>query len=181
MQWGAGSGQANLLAAEIVGVLFILAWSGFHAILIFSALNHFKMLRVDPEQEEEGLDVTHHGGECNARARGLERGNAGNASILSCDPRDWLGPAPKRSAKHDACEANLPSPPPLFLAPLALSQYPLTLINTFVSHRAGPAYSRDGDSLRKDAQSINGNSFRTSELEISQGKPVRASAIDAQS
>jgi Amt family ammonium transporter len=61
-QWGAGTGQANLLAAELVGVMFIVSWCAVQMIPFFVVLRRLNLFRVDPEDEKAGLDISHHGG-----------------------------------------------------------------------------------------------------------------------
>jgi len=56
-----GKGGA-LLAAEICGVLFIVAWVVVLMFPFFFALNMLGMFRVDPIEEKVGLDISHHKG-----------------------------------------------------------------------------------------------------------------------
>lgn len=54
--------DANLLGAEICGILFILAWVVGTMVPFFMMLNALGMLRVDSLEEEVGLDISHHKG-----------------------------------------------------------------------------------------------------------------------
>mmetsp|Transcript_6627 Transcript_6627/g.7600 ORF Transcript_6627/g.7600 Transcript_6627/m.7600 type:complete len:506 (+) Transcript_6627:138-1655(+) len=55
-----GSGQ--LLASQIVEILVILCWVTLFIAPYFSFLNKMGWFRVSPDQEESGLDDSHHGG-----------------------------------------------------------------------------------------------------------------------
>ena len=60
--WGDGDGEANLLLCEICGILFIIAWTVGIMAPFFTVLNVLGMFRVDPLEEEVGLDISHHKG-----------------------------------------------------------------------------------------------------------------------
>lgn len=55
-------GGGNLLACEICGVLFILAWTVGIMFPFFSLLKLVGWFRVDPLEEKVGLDISHHKG-----------------------------------------------------------------------------------------------------------------------
>eukprot|EP00957_Ditylum_brightwellii_P052521 3982762-Ditylum_brightwellii.AAC.1 len=61
-EWGRGSGNFTLLGIQLIAVLFILAW--VFAIMgpFFIILNYYNWLRVDPLEEEVGLDISRHNG-----------------------------------------------------------------------------------------------------------------------
>ena len=61
-QWSSGTGNANLLAAQLCGILFILGWTWVLMIPFFLVLKAIGWFRVDPEDEELGMDISHHGG-----------------------------------------------------------------------------------------------------------------------
>jgi Amt family ammonium transporter len=60
--WGEGSGDGRLLAAQICGVLWIIAWVGAIMTPYFHLLNILGLFRVDSLEEEVGLDISHHKG-----------------------------------------------------------------------------------------------------------------------
>ena len=70
--WGMGNGTAKLLAIEIIGVLFIIGWTGLIMIPYFCMLNLLGLFRVDEIEEIVGLDIAHHNG---------------SAYNLNCDPK----------------------------------------------------------------------------------------------
>jgi len=60
--WGNGSGDANLLLAEICGILFIIAWTCVTMVPFFSLLNFLGFFRTCPLEEMAGMDVSRHKG-----------------------------------------------------------------------------------------------------------------------
>lgn len=50
------------LAAQITGSIAIPLWAFGTSLILFSVVKALNMLRVAPEEEEEGLDVSEHGG-----------------------------------------------------------------------------------------------------------------------
>lgn len=59
--WGKGS-DANLLGVQVVGVLWIIGWVFALMTPFFYVLKLANMFRVDPLEEEVGLDISHHRG-----------------------------------------------------------------------------------------------------------------------
>ena len=57
-----GSYEANLLAAQVVGILFILAWCLAIMMPFFIWLDWKGWFRSDPLEEIVGLDTSYHGG-----------------------------------------------------------------------------------------------------------------------
>jgi len=55
-------GGGKLLGAEVVGTLFITAWVCVIMIPYFFMLKYLNLFRVDPLEEEVGLDISHHKG-----------------------------------------------------------------------------------------------------------------------
>ena len=55
-------GDADLLGVEVCGILFILGWTIFLTGPFFYTLKMTGLLRVDPEEERVGLDISKHGG-----------------------------------------------------------------------------------------------------------------------
>ena len=53
---------ANLLGAQVVGVLWVIAWVTVIMTPYFLLLNAAGMFRVDSMEEEVGLDISHHKG-----------------------------------------------------------------------------------------------------------------------
>mmetsp|Transcript_2175 Transcript_2175/g.3277 ORF Transcript_2175/g.3277 Transcript_2175/m.3277 type:complete len:476 (+) Transcript_2175:67-1494(+) len=54
--------NGNLLACELLGVVFIIGWVTILMGPFFFALNMLGMFRVDPDEEKVGLDISHHKG-----------------------------------------------------------------------------------------------------------------------
>ena len=57
-----GSSDANLLLCEVAGIFFIMGWTAGVMYPFFTILSCFNLLRVDPEEEKKGLDISHHKG-----------------------------------------------------------------------------------------------------------------------
>lgn len=60
--WGKGSSDATLLVVQLISVLWICGWVAATMTPFFLALNALGMFRVDAEEEEIGLDISHHRG-----------------------------------------------------------------------------------------------------------------------
>ena len=60
--WGKGTGDANLLLCQFVAVVWIVGWVFATMTPFFLVLNMLGMFRVDPLEEEVGLDISHHRG-----------------------------------------------------------------------------------------------------------------------
>lgn len=54
--------KGNLFAAQLVGVLSIIAWVLTLMTPLFYALKRLGLLRISPEEEHAGLDISKHGG-----------------------------------------------------------------------------------------------------------------------
>ena len=55
-------GGAKLLAAHIVQILVIVGWVSITMGTLFWLLHKLKLLRISPDEETAGMDVTSHGG-----------------------------------------------------------------------------------------------------------------------
>lgn len=55
-------GDGKLLVAAIVGIIVIFVWVMGHMLPFFFLMKFLGLLRVSPEEEHEGLDISHHGG-----------------------------------------------------------------------------------------------------------------------
>jgi ammonium transporter, Amt family len=61
-EWGRGSGDFTLIGIQLCGVAFIFGWVGLIMGLYFYFLSFMGWLRVDPMEEEVGLDISRHKG-----------------------------------------------------------------------------------------------------------------------
>mmetsp|Transcript_45875 Transcript_45875/g.68284 ORF Transcript_45875/g.68284 Transcript_45875/m.68284 type:complete len:520 (-) Transcript_45875:141-1700(-) len=59
---GRGSGDANLLVCQLLGLLFIIGWVFFLLFPFFIWLNYMGWFRADSLEELVGLDISYHGG-----------------------------------------------------------------------------------------------------------------------
>merc|ERR1711924_520886 len=55
-------GTGKLLGANIVGILAIFAWTCATVGAVFMGLKSANLLRISVEEEEAGIDISHHGG-----------------------------------------------------------------------------------------------------------------------
>jgi len=55
-------GDGSLLACNVCGILFVIGWIGAVMTPFFYCLKIFGMFRVDPLEEDVGLDISHHKG-----------------------------------------------------------------------------------------------------------------------
>ena len=60
--WSKGSGDANLLLCQICALLWVIGWVTCTMTPFFIVLKAADMFRVDPLEEEVGLDISHHRG-----------------------------------------------------------------------------------------------------------------------
>ncbi|GBF92724.1 ammonium transporter [Raphidocelis subcapitata] len=63
--------SGRLLAAQLVGTAAIAAWTCFWSGLLFFCLRLARQLRISPEDEQAGLDVSKHGGSAYNHDHGL--------------------------------------------------------------------------------------------------------------
>jgi len=61
-EFGRGSGDFTLLGVQLVGILCITGWTVALMYPFFFVLNYFGSLRVDPLEEEAGMDISRHQG-----------------------------------------------------------------------------------------------------------------------
>jgi len=71
-EWAQGSADARLLAAQIVGLLFIMAWSCALMYPFFTFIDFMGWFRSDSLEELVGLDVSYHGGDTTEDAANAE-------------------------------------------------------------------------------------------------------------
>jgi Amt family ammonium transporter len=61
-EWGRGSGNFNLLGAQLISVLFIFGWTAVTMGAWFYGLKMLGWLRIDPLEEMVGMDISYHKG-----------------------------------------------------------------------------------------------------------------------
>lgn len=62
-EWGRGSADGTLLAAQIIGLIFIIGWVLAIMSPFFLILNYCGLFRADSLEEVIGLDISYHGGQ----------------------------------------------------------------------------------------------------------------------
>lgn len=76
-EWARGSGDFTLLGIQLLAVLFIFGWTFVVMGVYFSFLNTMGWLRIDPLEEEVGMDLSRHKGS----AYDMHGGNAQDDSV----------------------------------------------------------------------------------------------------
>jgi ammonium transporter, Amt family len=61
-EWGSGDSSPNLFLCQLSAISFIIGWVVMTTTPFFILLNAAGMFRVDPLEEEVGLDISHHRG-----------------------------------------------------------------------------------------------------------------------
>ena len=63
-EWSQGSGDFTLMGIQLIAVLFVFGWTFVTMGIYFYVLNIFGLLRIDPLEEEVGMDISRHKGSC---------------------------------------------------------------------------------------------------------------------
>ena len=61
-EWGMGSGDFTLIGTQLIGILFIFGWTAVMTGSYFYFLNYMGWFRIDPLEEEVGVDISRHKG-----------------------------------------------------------------------------------------------------------------------
>jgi ammonium transporter, Amt family len=61
-EWGMGSGDFTLIGIQLIGVVFIFGWTSVLMGSFFYVLKFMGCLRIDPLEEEVGMDISRHKG-----------------------------------------------------------------------------------------------------------------------
>lgn len=75
-EWGRGSGNFTLMGLQICSILYVLAWTGVMFGVFCLGLKYLNWLRIDPLEEEVGMDLSRH------------KGSAYQASDISAKAKD---------------------------------------------------------------------------------------------
>lgn len=67
------NGDGRLLASQVIGILSIFAWVFGLMSMLFAGLKAINMLRISHEEEQQGLDVSKHGGSAYNYDHGLNK------------------------------------------------------------------------------------------------------------
>eukprot|EP01082_Thalassiosira_pseudonana_P011298 g10145.t1.2.5e17418b g10145 g10145.t1 contig4:1306567-1308013(-) len=87
-EWGRGSGNFTLLGCQLVSILFVLGWSACIFAPFCLALKTLNWLRIDPLEEEVGMDISRHKGpayesEGSAHSDAIEKLSASRRDIMN--------------------------------------------------------------------------------------------------
>ena len=61
-EWGRGSGNFTLIGIQLVSILFVIGWVTVVFTPFCLALKYMDLLRIDPLEEEVGMDISRHKG-----------------------------------------------------------------------------------------------------------------------
>ncbi|KAL7471210.1 hypothetical protein ACHAXS_011519 [Conticribra weissflogii] len=104
-EWGRGSGNFTLLGCQLVGVLFVAGWSACIFGPFCLVLKYLDWLRIDPLEEEVGMDISRHKG----RAYESE-GSANEDAVMQLSTRrlDILNNSNSQSGKGKILKREKP-------------------------------------------------------------------------
>jgi Amt family ammonium transporter len=110
-EWGRGSGNFTLLGCQLVSVLFVLGWSACIFAPFCMLLKALNWLRIDPLEEEVGMDISRHKGPA-YESEGSAKADA--VAELSASRRDLMNISNSMSGKgksfgRDAPKAEEPA------------------------------------------------------------------------
>ena len=93
--WSRQSGDFTLLGIQLISVLFIFGWTSVLMGTFFYILNMFGLLRIDPLEEEVGMDISRHKGSAydmdgSARADKVEQWNTSRRTLLNTSQSSGL-------------------------------------------------------------------------------------------
>ena len=93
--WCRQSGDFTLLGIQLISVLFIFGWTSVLMGTFFYILNMFGLLRIDPLEEEVGMDISRHKGSAydmdgSARADKVEQWNTSRRTLLNTSQSSGL-------------------------------------------------------------------------------------------
>ena len=61
-EWGRGSGNFTLVGIQLVSILFVFGWTSVIFTPFCFVLKYLNWLRIDPLEEEVGMDISRHKG-----------------------------------------------------------------------------------------------------------------------
>lgn len=102
-EWGRGSGNFTLLGCQLVSVLFVLGWSACIFTPFCMLLKALNWLRIDPLEEEVGMDISRHKGpayesEGSAKAEAVAELSASRRDLMNISQSMSGGKAFSREA-----------------------------------------------------------------------------------
>lgn len=112
-EWGRGSGNFTLLGCQLVSVLFVFGWSACIFAPFCMLLKALNWLRIDPLEEEVGMDISRHKGpayesEGTAKAEAVAELSASRRDLMSIS-NSMSGRDVVKSYKREAPKAEAPA------------------------------------------------------------------------
>ena len=87
-EWARGSGNFTLLGCQLVSVLFVLGWTACIFTPFCMLLKLMNWLRIDPLEEEVGMDISRHKGPAydmdgSAKSDAVDKLNSSRRDLMS--------------------------------------------------------------------------------------------------
>lgn len=105
-EWARGSGNFTLIGIQLIAVLFVIGWTSCIFTPFCLVLKYLNWLRIDPLEEEVGMDISRHKGpayeseaanEANIRELDMSRSN----SVKRKDTKTVEGPGADKSSNEE--------------------------------------------------------------------------------
>jgi Amt family ammonium transporter len=110
--WSRQSGDFTLLGIQLISVLFIFGWTSVLMGTFFYILNMFGLFRINPLEEEVGMDISRHKGSAydmdggSAKAELVDQLNTSRRSLLNRSQRSQNNDASQSSGKNNDTSKN---------------------------------------------------------------------------
>ncbi|KAL7540107.1 hypothetical protein ACHAXR_009863 [Thalassiosira sp. AJA248-18] len=115
-EWGRGSGNFTLIGIQLLAVLFVFGWTSFVFTPFCLTLKYLNWLRIDPLEEEVGMDISRHKGpayesEGSAKADAIQELNASRRNLMLDSSGSSKGKSFNRGKPaSDKSDADKPAP-----------------------------------------------------------------------
>jgi Amt family ammonium transporter len=112
-EWARGSGNFTLLGCQLVSVLFVIGWTACIFTPFCMVLKLMNWLRIDPLEEEVGMDISRHKGPAydmdgSAKSDAVDKLNSSRRNLMSGSGRGNIAheespkPEPEMQVKNNA-------------------------------------------------------------------------------
>jgi len=115
-EWGRGSGNFTLLGIQLIAVLFVLGWTACIFTPFCLVLKYMNWLRIDPLEEEVGMDISRHKGPAyesqgSANAEALMELSASRRNLMdsSNSSKGFKGKSFKREKPAENTDTDKPA------------------------------------------------------------------------
>jgi Amt family ammonium transporter len=113
-EWGRGSGNFRLMGIQLVAVLFVFGWTCCIFTPFCFTLKYLNWLRIDPLEEEVGMDISRHKGPAyeseGSNAEAVQELNASRRNLMVDTSGSGRGKMSMKSFKREKPAANADTP-----------------------------------------------------------------------